>query len=89
MRQFAARVCLAAGLGMYFPALPSFAEVLVLTHVAPGHTAVAAVSLREANPAKAQAAAPDAPEEDASTPSERLMLVVGLTLLGLVTLWRS
>jgi hypothetical protein len=90
VRRFAARVCLVAGLGIFLPALPVFADVLVLSRTAPANTAVAAVSVRDAKPAADQAAAPDAPaHDDRSSASELLMLVAGLTVIGLVTLWRS
>jgi hypothetical protein len=72
---------------MFVPVLPAFAEVLVFTDATQPYTAVAGVSLRETKPVPAQADAPV--QDDRSSSSELLMLVAGLTVIGLVTLWRG
>ena len=87
MRRFAARVCLAAGLGIAIPALPAFAEVLVLSGAE--RAPVAVVSLGYPLPTTGQSAAPTQPARERSQRSELLMLVVGLTVIGMITLWRG
>jgi hypothetical protein len=88
VRRFAARVCLAAGLGIVIPALPAFAEVMALPLAEHTTLAIASPSTPAAAPAT-QSAAPPEPAGDRPERSELLMLVAGLTVLGMVTLWRS
>jgi len=89
VRRFTARVCLAAGLGIYLPALPVFGEVRVLPLASAPHAPPAAGSPRAAAVIAAQSAAPSLPARDRSSPSESLLLIAGLTALGIITLWRS
>lgn len=89
MRRFAARVCLAAGLGIAVPALPAFAEVLVLSGAERAPVGVVAVSLGHPPPATGQSAALTQPPRERSERSQLLMLVVALILIGMITLWRG
>jgi hypothetical protein len=88
VRSFAARVWLAAGLGIAIPALPALAEVMVLPVAERMTLSKASPSIRAAAPAS-QGAAPATPAGERSDRSELLMLVAGLTVLGIITLWRS
>jgi len=83
------RVCLVAGLGMFIPALPAFAEVLVVTGTPPSHTVFTSISLHDPKLLAVQASASIAPPQDRSDATELLMLVAGLTFVGMATLWRS
>jgi len=89
VRQLAVRMCLAAGLGIFLPALPVVAEVVVLPPATAGQSAAGPAAGDRSGQATNDAAPANPAAGHRLRSSELLLLLAGLAAVGVIALRRS